>query len=264
MPLSTTSPTTVPGTGSAALRRRVRELSGTGTVLHAGAQAIYVRCADRVVGVAARGAVQVPAAIATALPVLPEVAVGDTAELRDGVLYVAGLAVSVDRLVPTELPRLTAPVPLEEHDLRQVRDQLPEKALLALAAGDPGAVLELLGRGDGLTPVGDDVIAGWLVTRRALGRSVEAVADAVREHAHRTTTLSATLLAAAADGEAIPEFRALLIALAAGRGVGDAIARLLAVGHTSGAGMFLGAQLALSPDPEGPDPEAPTPEGSPR
>ncbi|MBO9520463.1 MAG: DUF2877 domain-containing protein [Nocardioidaceae bacterium] len=250
MPIPTVSPITVPGAGSAALRRRVRELTGTGHVLHAGAQAIYARFGDRVVGVAARGAVQVPATIATALPVLPAVAVGSPAELRDGTLYVAGLAVTVDRLVPTDLPRLTEPVTLPTHDLGQVRDQLPGSALLALAAGDPAAVRELLGRGDGLTPVGDDVVSGWLVTRLALGRPVEAVAAAVREHAHRTTTLSATLLADAIEGEAIPEFRALLLALAADRGTDEAVSRLLAIGHTSGAGMLLGAHLALSSNPE--------------
>jgi hypothetical protein len=219
-------------------------------VLHAGPQAIYVRFGDRVVGVAARGAVHVPATIATALPALPPVEVGSVAELHDGTLYVAGLAVTVDRLVPTDLPRLPEQATLDLPDLSHVREQLPGEALAELAAADPAAVRELLGRGDGLTPVGDDVVSGWLVTMHALGRDASAVIAAVREHAHRTTTLSATLLADAAEGEAIPEFRALLLALAAGRGIDDAVARLLAVGHTSGAGMLLGAHLALMPSSE--------------
>lgn len=255
--MPTLSTTTVPGAGSAALRQRLRETSGSGTVVHAGSQALYVRFGDRVIGVAARGAVHVPATIATALPHLPEVTVGSPAEVREGVLYVAGLAVTVERLVPTTAPRITEGTsPIDElPDLNHVRNQLPEGALDGLAAGDPAAVRDLLGRGDGLTPVGDDVIAGWLVTTRALGRATETVADAVRADEQRTTTLSATLLADAADGECIPEFRALLLALSSGRDIDDAVRRLVAVGHTSGAGMLLGAHLALS---------TPTTEGSPR
>lgn len=247
MPLFTA--TAIPGAGSPALRRRL-ESPGTGSVIHAGTQALYIRFGDRVIGIAARGAVQVPAAISTALPVLPEVAVGTPAEVRDGTLYVAGLAVSVDRLVPTALPRLKPTATLGTlPDLTAVLDQLPLRALLALAAGDAVAVPELLGRGDGLTPVGDDVIAGWLVTTRALAGDIGPVARAVREHQHRTTTLSATLLADAAEGETIPEFRALLLALAAAGDIATAVTRLVAVGHTSGAGMLLGADLAL-PNPE--------------
>lgn len=220
-------------------------------MVHAGTQALYVRFGDRVVGVATRNAVHVPATISTALHCLPEVAVGTTAEVVDATLHVAGLAVAVDRLVPTDVPdlsetaaaRLAAALP----DLSVVHDQLPPDALHALARSDATAVGRLLGRGDGLTPVGDDVVSGWLVAARACGRQVAEVAQAVHRHAHRTTTLSATLLADAADGACIPEFRALLLALRSDRGVVAAVDRLVAVGHTSGAGMLLGANLALSP-----------------
>lgn len=249
MPLSTSPRTRVAGAGTAALRRRLHEEPGTGEVVHAGASAIYVRLRDRVVGVAARGAVHVPATIATALSRLPDVAVGAPAEVADGALHVAGLSVSVDRLVPTDLPALppeaAARLEAVAPDLGPARDQLPAAALEALAAGDPDAVASLLGRGDGLTPVGDDVVAGWLVAARGAGRPRDAVADAVRRSAHRTTALSATLLLEAVEGGCIPEFRSLLLALATGRDVPAAVDRLLAVGHTSGAGMLLGTTLAL-------------------
>lgn len=233
-------------------------------MVHAGTAAIYVLLkgtpvadggpgsGDRVVGVAARGAVHVPATIATTLERLPEASIGAPAHVADGALYVAGLTVTVDRLVATDVPalpadageRLAAATP----DLPQVTRQLPAEALEALAGGDTTAgpaVERLLGRGDGLTPVGDDVVAGWLVAARAAGRPRDAVADGVRRYAHRTTALSATLLVDAVEGACIPEFRAVLLALASGRGLDEAVARLVAVGHTSGAGMLLGAGLAL-------------------
>jgi len=213
-----------------------------------------------VIGIAARDAIQVPVTIRTTLRRLPVATVGDPAEVRDAVLHVAGLAVSVERMLPTAAPVLADPLTadrllaqaLAEHDqdrIDAVRAQLPAEALRALAAGDPAAVPPLLGRGDGLTPVGDDVLAGWLVAGHAVGRAIEPVRTAVRAHAHRTTTLSAALLADAAAGECLPEFRALLLALATGHGVSPAVAALAAIGHTSGAGMLLGAHLAL-PVPE--------------
>jgi hypothetical protein len=243
--------TTVAGAATPALRRRLIESPGAGSVVHAGPQALYLLFADRVIGVVARGAVHVPAAIAVTLPRLPQTEVGAPAEIRDGVLRVAGLTVTVGRLVPAEVPRIpaSAAARLETAlpDLDVVRRQLPASALAALARGEAAAVLPLLGRGDGLTPVGDDVLAGWLVTARAVGRDLAAVRDDVLASSHRTTALSATLLAHAAAGEAIPEFRSLLLALAGAGSVAPAVARQVAVGHTSGAGMLLGAWLALDP-----------------
>lgn len=268
MPPSPPSAATLPagrvaGVGSPALRSRLAGPPASGTVVHAGDHAVYARFPDGVVGVVARSAVHVPAAISTTLLRLPTIPVGAPAALGDGTLRVGPLTVGVDRLVATDVPALADPVAagclLADvlPDLAVVRRQLPATALDDLAAGDPAAVLPLVGRGDGLTPVGDDVLAGWLVTARAAGRPTSAMAAAVAAAAERTTDLSATLLAHAADGAAIPPFRALLLALAAGAGAGTAAAALAAVGHTSGAGMLLGASLALTPAPE-------TPEGSPR
>lgn len=224
-------------------------------MLHAGRQALYVRCGALVTGITTSSAVHVTSAIATGLDELPVVETGAPAEVRDGVLLVAGLAVSVVRLVPTTLPSVpaTAATRLAPVDglpaLARVREQLPGVALDALSRGDRSAVIRLLGLGDGLTPVGDDVLCGWLVTSLAAGCDTTAVRVAVQEHAHRTTDLSATLLADAAEGHSIPEFRSLLLALASDRGVDAAVARLLTVGHSSGAGLLLGAHLALSSTP---------------
>lgn len=254
----------MPGAGSPALRLRLHAAPATGVVVHAGDRAVYAHFPSaapgtpaHVIGIVARDAVAVPCAVATALPTLPHVAVGARATLGAGVLQIAAtagpLVAGVDRLLATGAPTLPDPALASDRlaaalpDLAPVRRQLPPDALAALAAGDPAAVASLLGRGDGLTPVGDDVLAGWLVAARSAGRRTDAVAAAAAAGAHRTTDLSATLLADAADGAAIPQFRALLTAVAAGRGVAAAVTALLAVGHTSGAGMLLGAHLALAP-----------------
>ena len=99
----------------------------------------------------------------------------------------------------------------------------------------------LLGRGPGLTPLGDDVLAGWLVTRAALGRPDPVLSAAVRHRLAVTTLLSATLLECALRGEALPELAAWLADPSA-----PTTDALLAVGATSGAGMLTGARLALT------------------
>ncbi len=125
--------------------------------------------------------------------------------------------------------------------------------LALLCGGDDelaDAVDGLLGLGPGLTPAGDDVLAGALVVATAVGpRAATRLADAVEAAGplHRTTAVSAGLLPYAARGLAVPQFTAYLAALGSARGDVDATERrLLAVGHTSGAAMRLGARVALA------------------
>jgi len=125
------------------------------------------------------------------------------------------------------------------------------------------SVRRLIGRGPGLTPIGDDVLAGALVTLHALGSPLTApLARAVRASAPgATTTVSAGLLRLAADGVCIPPLAALLTALAEGPAaaapgglapapVSEALARaagaLLSVGNTSGAGLLHGVLVAVA------------------
>ncbi len=112
---------------------------------------------------------------------------------------------------------------------------------------DPEAVRRLVGRGPGLTPLGDDVLSGWLAAHRAHGLTTPHVDAAVRAGLGRTTQLSATLLDCALEGEVLPELGAWLSAAVATDPI--ALARrthaLLAVGATSGAGLMAGALLAF-------------------
>jgi hypothetical protein len=107
--------------------------------------------------------------------------------------------------------------------------------------GSPGVVdvASLVGRGDGLTPYGDDVLCGWLAVTRAVGIPTPEADASVRALAGTTTLLSATLLECAMAGEVIPAFAAWL----AGTGSASAVE---CIGHSSGRGLLEGARLALS------------------
>jgi hypothetical protein len=161
-------------------------------------------------------------------------------------------------------------------------------AAVAEAAGDDdasvAAVAGLLGRGPGLTPSGDDALAGYLAGAAAFGLDATALRRAIAVLApDRTTALSAALLWHAARGECIDELAAVVAVLTsqprreperAGAGVGSllsvghrlsaalpggpvtgadgalhqeaerAVRRLLSVGHSSGAALARGLVLA--------------------
>ena len=118
--------------------------------------------------------------------------------------------------------------------------------------GPTRAVAGLVGLGGGLTPAGDDVLAGVLVALRALERGGHTesghLATGVARAAgcRATTTLSAALLQDAGRGWCVPELAAFLTDVD-GRGEPAlAVSRLLAVGHSSGAAMAHGAVLVLT------------------
>lgn len=234
-----------------------------GHVVHVGRDAIYVQVGRWCLGVLARAAHQVPNGVRTTAPSLsgllaPGAGPGDPASVGDGAITLGSLRVHVARVVdagvPAPLPpgsrRAVAealagpPDPVAER-LDAARAELPRAALADLAAGEEAAVPALIGRGSGLTPLGDDVLAGWLATRVALGTPEPALAARATDTAPTATTaLSATLLDCAVHGEVLPEFRTLLCAPTS-EAARAALARLVRVGHTSGAGHALGAALSL-------------------
>jgi hypothetical protein len=122
-------------------------------------------------------------------------------------------------------------------------------ASVAAAAGDheaSAAAARLLGRGPGLTPSGDDQLAGLLVGAWAFGLDLPGIRDIVALAGTRTTALSATLLWHAARGECIDEVAAVAAALCGQRPAGPALRDLLAVGHTSGFALALGLVTAAA------------------
>lgn len=100
--------------------------------------------------------------------------------------------------------------------------------------------LALAGRGDGLTPYGDDVLAGYAAGLVLWRGDRDRAATIAHAAASRTTLLSATLLRHAARGELPEPAHALLER-------GDP-APLWRFGHSSGRGIMLGLALAC-PDP---------------
>lgn len=190
-------------------------------VLHPGRDAVYLDVAGRCLGVVGLRATAVPCALRSRQERFDV----ESAELRDGVLHLDSEPLVIGRIVDVRVPRLAS---------RSVS-----------ATGlRPTDVRDLIGRGDGLTPYGDDVVCGWLAIHRAAGISTAEVDDAVRTNLGRTTLLSATLLECALQGEVIPEFAAYVAAL----GTPEQTEReraLAAVGHSSGRGLLHGARLAL-------------------
>jgi hypothetical protein len=189
-------------------------------VLHRGPHALYLDLRGACLGVLAAGAVRVPCALLTRLPVLPDVA---EARLADGVLLLDGVPLTIGRITDPRVPGLS-------------RDRLGPLRR---------DVDELLGAGDGLTPYGDDVLCGWLAVYRAASHASAEVDAEVRDRLHRTTSLSAALLDCAMHGEVIPEFAAYVSALGTDHEE-RAADELRAVGHTSGAGLLEGAGWALA------------------
>ncbi|MGI9156703.1 MAG: DUF2877 domain-containing protein [Marmoricola sp.] len=244
---------TVFAVGGARLRERLDGPHRETPILHRGRDAIYLEDAGWCLGVVTRSATHVPCALVLAGAAAVDLSTVDRAEVGDGsvVLHAGRLQVAVrlGRLANLLVPRLRSAPPsyVVERMLGHARVAVDE-------LGDPSALRRqvmaspsrLLGRGSGLTPLGDDVLAGWAAASVALG--LPSTGPDPRE---RTTLLSATLLDCARRGEVLPEFRALVLALAAPnelRGVDKAARALAAVGHTSGAGMLLGACLRLDGD----------------
>jgi hypothetical protein len=108
---------------------------------------------------------------------------------------------------------------------------------------DPDSVAAFIGHGEGLTPLGDDVVCGWLALHRAAGVATHAVDDAVRRLLDRTTALSASLLDCALHGEVADLVADHLRALG-GPHEADTRHRLIRLGHTSGGGLAHGIDLA--------------------
>jgi hypothetical protein len=200
-------------------------------VVHRGPLAVYVDVGGRCVGLVASGAAQVPCALRSRLPDLGTFPLL-TAYIAGGVLHLDGRPLAVGRSVDVRTPRLTPGATLG-------RTPGPTTATI-----DADAVADMVGSGVGLTPLGDDVLCGWLALHRAAGVPTPDVDRAVRAHLGRTTMLSATLLDCALHGEVLPELGAWVSALGT-PAEPDRAAALVRVGATSGAGLLAGARLAL-------------------
>lgn len=230
---------------------------GPVAVLHAGPDTVHLEVHGRAVGVAAAGAPGLPHVLRTNLTTLSELVssgAGHTPYVESGSLHWGGRLLVTGRFVDVRAPRL---------ELARIPKASPAAAMgtprsrgaglvpalptwaAALQVVHPSSVDDLVGRGDGLTPLGDDVLCGWLATYRATGVATPALDDAVRRALPRTTTLSATLLECALAGECADLVADYLRALGTSEEQ-DARAALAALGHSSGEGLAHGVDLAVS------------------
>ncbi len=257
---------------------------------------------DAVLALLARDALQQPIGLrvaATSREIRWGVEPGDTVPVGGGHVRLPGADIVASRM---------------QHPSRVTSASSPDRvdsfcAARALGAGD-GALAELardlaaaalagrsvathlrglIGAGRGLTPSGDDAVSGVLLALRSVGQleAVDRLASELLPLLPTTTSISAALLRAAAEGYAVPEVVALVDLLAQGpeptdyhelcttlvvsttastdpvwlQSVGSALARVHAIGHSSGRDLVsgvAGAHRALS---ECPTPHATTQEG---
>jgi hypothetical protein len=110
---------------------------------------------------------------------------------------------------------------------------------------DAGSVATLVGHGAGLTPLGDDVVCGWLAAHRAAGVPTPEVDEALLRLLPRTTAFSAALIECALAGEVADPVAAYLRSLGT-PGADVARAALESFGQSSGLGLAHGLDLALA------------------
>lgn len=120
------------------------------------------------------------------------------------------------------------------------------------------AAIDLLGRGRGFTPAGDDALAGLLLAGATLRPSgAEPAVTALERLAvrlvpmapGRTSRPSAALLALAAEGRVAPPVVRLVRAIAAGADaleLSSRVSAVLSLGHGSGRDLLLGLRAGIA------------------
>lgn len=272
-PVTLATPTQLLAAASTAVAGLLDGPPRTGRVAALLPVAIHIATGEQdlpVVCLATPDAVRLPCSLVVGS--LPPAAVGERVELGGGGIVVVGMEVRPSRWWQPSKPRLRdvddarrrlETVAPDTEDLREWTsgraepgpmstdgDLSGEPVRAVLAGGAPLAALvpELLGLGPGLTPAGDDVLAGALVTLRAAAApAADTLAAAVEaaDPATRTTTLSAALLTHATRGDCVPELAGFLDALDGRADLANALARLRAIGGTSGSALAVGVRLAL-------------------
>jgi hypothetical protein len=238
-------PATIPVSAPPRVRDLIRTAAdGPVPVIHAGPHAVYVALGGRCVGLLGRDASGVPCGLRSRIHSFATWRCG-SAYVAGGTLHLDGIPLIVGRAVAVRVPTLDHGAIPRQTASPATGAATPQAVVVGLVPRVTAAkVHQLLGRGDGLTPLGDDVLCGWIATHRAAGVPTPEIDQAVRASLHRTTLLSATLLDCALHGECLPELGRFLRAVGTSD-ESDRAAELRAVGGTSGSGLLLGARLAL-------------------
>jgi uncharacterized protein DUF2877 len=241
---------------------------GPGQVLAVFSRALYLRIPGGLVALCSSQAPRGPLHVRTAA--LPPASAGARVTVSHSRLEIGGQVCSLT--APIWSPRLPQAAALV-HARPRARDwlpntgptldlgptrsaELPGEALNALRRGDLLTFAELVGgRGPGLTPAGDDVLAGVLLVARALRDGPRFNARTLRRCARRSATndIARAFLMCAARGRCIEPAHALLTALAdADRSATrSALTELCAFGSSSGEALAYGIRTALLELPRG-------------
>ena len=255
---------TVDAVGTARVRDLISVPARPADVLGRFATTLYLRLAGgEVIALLSSDAVRLP--IGLTLPTssreFPLTCLTGPVMVGSGAVQVGGWSCRVSRFVSPRAPAGLTPdrgacVHLRhrlaecvagDHDLR-----LPAALLHNAHSPDTSAdlVRRLLGAGPGLTPAGDDVLAGLLVGLQSFGQRAEPLRLAVLASLPAgTTDLSAALLRCAARGESIPQVNQLLRALSGNAWqsrLDHALDNLILVGHTSGTALATGVLAAAT------------------
>ncbi|MDQ6783020.1 MAG: DUF2877 domain-containing protein [Actinomycetota bacterium] len=219
-------------------------------------EAAYLRIGDHVLAVGSGAIPSGPLHLRTARFSSIALAVGDPVALRGGRLQVPRLEVELRE------ERRWLPPAVDGHALRARTGWVPgglvtapglpaaclAAAVRSASVGDLEAAAALLGgRGPGLTPAGDDVLAGILVVDALLRPEGQAERRSLVGRV-RTTDVAGAFLRWAAMGQSIRPTHDLLAAVAAGHPRAEAAARaeLIGMGASSGAAMLRGMQIGLA------------------
>jgi hypothetical protein len=236
------------------------------TVLGTSGHAIWLSVEDSVVVVSTRDATRLPNGIEIATRAsddpFQQVHHGASVDIGVGRIMLEGLTVTIGRwwdprpilpeITPGSLGAAIADLPATVPDVESdgLRDALQGfKPNRLLAAARP-----LIGKGSGLTPEGDDYLAGAIAGIRLLSQALghepatsmlDRVANPLADLADaRTTTFSAALIQYALRGQVAAPAGSLLRALAGRGDVAPAHRVLSRVGHSSGPALAAGIVLA--------------------
>lgn len=241
-------PDPVPVSAPPRVAARLRAAAaGPRRIVHRGRHALYADLDGWCLGIVSSRAAQVPCALRSRfghLDLWGEAAAEDRLYVAGGGIVIGGTPLVIGRIHGATVPRLSGVNPSAAGPVEACAVPPASTAGPAVSPLTPTLAGRLVGRGGGLTPLGDDVICGWLVTHRAAGVPTPEIDAAVRALLPRTTLLSATLLDCALHGEAVPEAGAYLAAVGTTQEPLRAAA-LRAVGHSSGAGLLRGIRWAL-------------------
>lgn len=260
---ATMSPVQVGAAGSATVRRLISGPVRPAEILGAFPTALYLRLhGGEVVALLSRDAVRLPCGLVlpTSSAECPLTRLGGRPLVGSAAVRIGEWSARISRVVSARAPTgLTPNHRASEHawhrlngiEIAELQPGLLDDLLRDLGCPRVAADLvdRLLGVGPGLTPAGDDVLAGLLVGAASFGLAADPLrAEVIDAAPRRTTDLSAALLRCACRGESIPQLNAMIVALAGdtthGGPLDDAMAELIRVGHTSGGALATGVAAA--------------------